>query len=33
MRNTSRCVEIDGRFPGLLPAIINAHAAQAARAV
>ena len=32
MRNTSRCTEIEGRFPGLLPAIINAHAAQAARA-
>jgi DNA-binding transcriptional ArsR family regulator len=32
MRNTSRCAEIEGRFPGLLPAIISAHVAQAARA-
>ena len=31
MHNTSRCVEIDGRFPGLLPAILNAHAIQAGR--
>jgi DNA-binding transcriptional ArsR family regulator len=30
MRNTSRCTEIEGRFPGLLPAIIAAHARQAA---
>jgi DNA-binding transcriptional ArsR family regulator len=30
MRNTSRCLEIDKRFPGLLQAIINAHAAQVA---
>ena len=29
MRNTSRCAEIEGRFPGLIPAIINAHAVQA----
>jgi DNA-binding transcriptional ArsR family regulator len=29
MRNISRCPEIEGRFPGLLPAIINAHALQA----
>jgi len=32
MRNTSRCNEINERFPGLLPAIINAHALQAERA-
>ena len=32
MRNTSRCAEIEGRFPGLLQAIINAHTLQAARA-
>jgi DNA-binding transcriptional ArsR family regulator len=32
MRNTSRCAEIEDRFPGLLPAIISAHVAQAARA-
>jgi len=25
MRNTSRCPEIEGRFPGLVAAIINAH--------
>ncbi len=30
MRNLSRCAEIEARFPGLLPAIMNAHAAQAA---
>jgi DNA-binding transcriptional ArsR family regulator len=29
MRNTSRCEEINARFPGLLPAILNAHAVQA----
>jgi len=28
MRNTSRCAEIEKRFPGLVPAIINAHNAQ-----
>ncbi len=28
MQNVSRCAEIDTRFPGLLPAIIAAHAAQ-----
>lgn len=28
MRNTSRCQEIDKRFPGLLPAIIAAHKKQ-----
>jgi DNA-binding transcriptional ArsR family regulator len=30
MHNTSRCTEIDQRFPGLIPAILKAHAAQAA---
>jgi len=25
MHNTSRCAEIEGRFPGLVAAIINAH--------
>jgi DNA-binding transcriptional ArsR family regulator len=29
MHNTSRCAEIEKRFPGLIPAIINAHKAQA----
>src|SRR5579862_9480923 len=29
MRNVSRCAEVDGRFPGLLPAIFSAHFAQA----
>ena len=28
MHNTSRCAEIEGRFPGLLLAIINAHTIQ-----
>jgi DNA-binding transcriptional ArsR family regulator len=28
MHNTSRCVEIDKRFPGLIAAIINAHFVQ-----
>jgi DNA-binding transcriptional ArsR family regulator len=28
MRNTARCAEIEKRFPGLLPAIINALKAQ-----
>jgi DNA-binding transcriptional ArsR family regulator len=28
MRNTSRCVEIDKRFPGLIRAIVKAHNAQ-----
>jgi DNA-binding transcriptional ArsR family regulator len=31
MHNLSRCVEIDERFPGLIPAIINAHKVQNAR--
>ena len=25
MHNTSRCTEIDGRFPGLIAAIVTAH--------
>jgi DNA-binding transcriptional ArsR family regulator len=29
MQNTSRCMEIESRFPGLIPAIINAHVVQA----
>jgi DNA-binding transcriptional ArsR family regulator len=29
VRNTSRCTEIDQRFPGLIAAIVNAHAAEA----
>ncbi|MEJ0064856.1 MAG: hypothetical protein WDM85_05005 [Caulobacteraceae bacterium] len=29
MRNSSRCTEIEARFPGLVPAIINAHAVEA----
>jgi DNA-binding transcriptional ArsR family regulator len=29
MHNTSRCDEINRRFPGLIPAIINAHKVQA----
>ena len=33
MHNFSRCEEVDQRFPGLLPAIINAHQSQLARAV
>jgi DNA-binding transcriptional ArsR family regulator len=28
MHNTSRCSEIESRFPGLLAAILNAHKAQ-----
>jgi hypothetical protein len=28
MHNTSRCAEIDERFPGLLRAIVNAHTIQ-----
>ena len=30
MRNISRCKEIEQRFPGLIAAILNAHAVQAA---
>jgi DNA-binding transcriptional ArsR family regulator len=29
VHNLSRCAEIEGRFPGLLQAIVNAHAIQA----
>ena len=28
MYNTSRCPEIENRFPGLIAAIINAHKVQ-----
>jgi DNA-binding transcriptional ArsR family regulator len=28
MHNTSRCEELDGRFPGLIAAIVKAHLAQ-----
>jgi len=28
VHNVSRCAEIEGRFPGLLQAIVNAHAIQ-----
>jgi DNA-binding transcriptional ArsR family regulator len=28
MHNTSRCMELDGRFPGLIAAIVNAHHVQ-----
>ena len=31
MHNSSRCDEIDVRFPGLLPAIINSHKVQSER--
>ncbi|MEO8999315.1 MAG: helix-turn-helix domain-containing protein [Rhodanobacter sp.] len=30
MHNTSRCAEIEQRFPGLLAAILNAHRVQSA---
>jgi hypothetical protein len=30
MRNSSRCKEIEQRFPGLIAAILNAHSVQAA---
>ena len=29
LQNTSRCAEIEARFPGLIPAILNAHTVQA----
>ena len=29
MHNTPRCAEIEDRFPGLIPAIVNAHRVQA----
>ena len=32
MQNTSRCVEIDKRFPGLIAAIVKAHDIQQAEA-
>src|SRR3984957_18685019 len=28
MQNSSRCAEIERRFPGLIPAIVNAHKIQ-----
>jgi DNA-binding transcriptional ArsR family regulator len=28
MQNTTRCAEIEGRFPGLIAAIVNAHKIQ-----
>jgi DNA-binding transcriptional ArsR family regulator len=31
MHNTSRCEEINAKFPGLLPAIMNAHRTQVER--
>lgn len=30
MHNTSRCAELEGRFPGLIEAIVRAHAIQSA---
>ena len=33
MRNTSRCTEIDQRFPGLVAAILQAHSLQVAEKV
>ena len=33
MQNTSRCAEIEQRFPGLLPAIVKAHQIQASSGV
>ncbi|HTX41415.1 MAG TPA: helix-turn-helix domain-containing protein [Acidobacteriaceae bacterium] len=30
MRNTTRCAEIESRFPGLIPAILRAHSIQSA---
>lgn len=32
MRNTTRCAEIESRFPGLIRAILNAHAVQSGEA-
>jgi DNA-binding transcriptional ArsR family regulator len=32
MHNTTRCDEIEGRFPGLVEAIINAHLIEAKQA-
>lgn len=31
MQNTSRCAEIETRFPGLIAAIVSAHGVQAVR--
>lgn len=31
LRNTSRCAEVAARFPGLIPAILAAHAVDAGR--
>ena len=31
MQNTSRCAELNQRFPGLIPAIMNAHNIQLAQ--
>ncbi|HEY2712818.1 MAG TPA: helix-turn-helix domain-containing protein [Chthoniobacterales bacterium] len=31
MQNSSRCVEIEKRFPGLIPSIVRAHNLQAKR--
>jgi DNA-binding transcriptional ArsR family regulator len=31
MHNTSRCAEVDRRFPGLIAAIVNAHKIQSRR--
>ena len=28
MHNTSRCAEVDARFPGLIPSIVNAYTLQ-----
>jgi DNA-binding transcriptional ArsR family regulator len=33
MRNSSRCAEVDGRFPGLIASILNAYAGKGAQAV
>jgi DNA-binding transcriptional ArsR family regulator len=33
LQNTSRCAEIDRRFPDLIRAIVNAHRIQSAQAV
>jgi DNA-binding transcriptional ArsR family regulator len=32
MHNTSRCAEIEQRFPGLIKAIVNAHSVQSTEA-
>jgi len=32
MHNTSRCLELDSRFPGLVLAIINAHSIEQSQA-